>query len=117
VKRDVSALADREFDLVVVGAGVYGAAIAWDASLRGLDVALIERDDFGAGTSFNNLKTIHGGIRYLQHGDLKRVRESVRERRILMRWRRISSTRFRFSSRPTAATSRAAGRCFEPRSS
>jgi glycerol-3-phosphate dehydrogenase len=85
VKRDVSALADREFDLVVVGAGVYGAAVAWDASLRGLAVALVERDDFGAGTSFNNLKTIHGGIRYLQHGDLKRVRESVRERRVLMK--------------------------------
>jgi glycerol-3-phosphate dehydrogenase len=85
MKRDLGALADREFDLVVVGAGVYGAAIAWDASLRGLRVALIERDDFGSGTSFNNFKTIHGGIRYLQHADLKRVRESVRERSILMR--------------------------------
>ena len=85
MKRDVAALADREFDLVVVGAGVYGAAIAWDASLRGLSVALIDRADFGSGTSFNNLKTIHGGIRYLQHADFKRMRESVRERRNLMR--------------------------------
>ena len=85
MKRDIAALADREFDLVVVGAGVYGAAIAWDASLRGLSVALIDKADFGSGTSFNNLKTIHGGIRYLQHADFKRMRESVRERRNLMR--------------------------------
>lgn len=85
VKRDIGVLASREFDLVIVGGGVYGAAIAWDASLRGLTVALVERNDFGSGTSFNNLKTIHGGVRYLQHGDLKRIRESVRERRILMR--------------------------------
>ncbi len=85
MKRDIGALAGREFDLVVVGGGVYGAAIAWDATLRGLTVALIERNDFGSGTSFNSLKTIHGGVRYLQHGDLKRIRESVRERRNLMR--------------------------------
>jgi glycerol-3-phosphate dehydrogenase len=84
VKRDIGALAGREFDLVVVGGGVYGAAIAWDATLRGLTVALIERNDFGSGTSFNSLKTIHGGVRYLQHGDLRRIRESVRERRNLM---------------------------------
>ncbi len=84
VKRDIGALASREFDLVIVGGGIYGAAIAWEASLRGLTVALVERNDFGSGTSFNNLKTIHGGVRYLQHADLRRVRESVRERRILM---------------------------------
>ena len=85
VNRDIGALASREFDLVIIGGGVYGAAIAWEASLRGLTVALVERNDFGSGTSFNNLKTIHGGVRYLQHGDLKRIRESVRERRNLMR--------------------------------
>jgi glycerol-3-phosphate dehydrogenase len=85
VKRDTGALSSREFDLVIVGGGVYGAAIAWEASLRGLSVALVERNDFGSGTSFNNLKTIHGGVRYLQHGDWKRIRESVRERRTLMR--------------------------------
>ena len=85
MRRDIAALADHEFDLVVIGAGVYGAAIAWDASLRGLSVALIDKADFGSGTSFNNLKTIHGGIRYLQHADFTRMRESVRERRNLMR--------------------------------
>ena len=85
MKRDTGALCNETFDLVVVGAGVYGAATAWDASLRGLSVALIDKADFGSGTSFNNLKTIHGGIRYLQHADFKRMRESVRERRNLMR--------------------------------
>ncbi len=85
MRRDIAALAEGAFDLVVVGAGVYGAAIAWDASLRGLSVALIDKADFGSGTSFNNLKTIHGGIRYLQHADFARMRESVRERRNLMR--------------------------------
>jgi len=85
MKRDLGALAEREFDLVVVGAGIYGAATAWDAALRGLSVALVDKGDFGGGTSFNNLKTIHGGVRYLQHADLKRMRESIRERRHLMR--------------------------------
>ncbi|GMR24517.1 MAG: glycerol-3-phosphate dehydrogenase/oxidase [Acidobacteriota bacterium] len=85
MRRNIAALAESEFDLVVIGAGVYGAAIAWDASLRGLSVALIDKADFGSGTSFNNLKTIHGGIRYLQHADFTRIRESVRERRNLMR--------------------------------
>ena len=85
MKRDLGALTDDELDVLVVGGGVYGAATAWDASLRGLRVGLIERADFGSGTSFNNLKTIHGGIRYLQHADLKRMRESIRERRNLMR--------------------------------
>ncbi|HXV59948.1 MAG TPA: glycerol-3-phosphate dehydrogenase/oxidase [Vicinamibacteria bacterium] len=84
MKRDVAALSSREFDLVIVGAGVYGAAIAWDAVLRGLSVALIDRNDFGSETSFNSLKTVHGGIRYLQSADLKRIRESVRERRTLL---------------------------------
>ena len=85
MKRDIGALADQEFDLVIVGAGVYGAATAWDAALRGLSVALIDKGDFGSGTSFNNLKTVHGGLRYLQHADFKRMRESIRERRNLMR--------------------------------
>lgn len=85
MQRDIAALADRGFDVVIIGAGVYGAATAWDASLRGLSVALIDKGDFGSGTSFNNLKTIHGGIRYLQHADFTRMRESVRERKNLMR--------------------------------
>ncbi len=71
--------------MLVVGGGIYGAAIAWEATLRGLSVALVERDDFGSQTSANSLKIIHGGLRYLQHLDLKRVRRSATERRVLMR--------------------------------
>ena len=78
--RDFRALADREFDLVVVGGGVFGACAAWDATLRGLSVALVERADFCSGSSANSFKVIHGGIRYLQHADLKRLRSSCHER-------------------------------------
>ena len=85
MKRDVKTLTDRVYDVVVVGAGIYGAVTAWDAALRGLSVALIDRGDFGGKTSANSLKIVHGGLRYLQNLDFKRVRESVRERTILMR--------------------------------
>jgi glycerol-3-phosphate dehydrogenase len=84
VKRDLDRLREA-FDLVVIGAGVYGAAIAWDAALRGLRVALIDRGDIGGGTSFNNAKTLHGGVRSLQGLRLGELREYVRERRALMR--------------------------------
>src|SRR5712692_3006146 len=85
MKRDVNQLSARTFDVLVVGGGIYGLAIAYDAAQRGLSVALVERDDFGSGTSFNHLRTIHGGLRYLQHFDVRRARESVRERRTMAR--------------------------------
>lgn len=85
MKRDFAALASREWDVVVVGAGIHGAAAAWDAAQRGLAVALVEREDFGAGTSWNSLKTIHGGMRHLQRLDVASLRESARERRALLR--------------------------------
>ncbi|HET9040209.1 MAG TPA: glycerol-3-phosphate dehydrogenase/oxidase [Gemmatimonadales bacterium] len=85
MRRNPSALVGREFDLVVVGGGICGAAAAWDATQRGLSVALLERGDFGAETSANSLKVVHGGIRYLQHLDLPRVRESAGERSALLR--------------------------------
>ena len=85
MRRDLDELSGREHDLVVVGGGVYGAAAAWDAAQRGLRTALVEREDFGAGVSWNSLKTIHGGLRYLQKADLARMRESIRERRALLR--------------------------------
>jgi glycerol-3-phosphate dehydrogenase len=85
LKRDLAALAEREHDLLVIGGGIHGAAIAWDAAQRGLKTALVEARDFGAGTSWNSLKTIHGGLRYLQSFDLRRLRESVAERRALLR--------------------------------
>ncbi len=83
--RDLPGLAEREFDTLVVGGGIYGLTIAYDAAQRGLSVALIEKGDFGAATSFNHLKTIHGGLRYLQTADLRRMRESIRERRAFAR--------------------------------
>ena len=83
--RDLRGLAETTFDVLVVGAGIYGASIAWEAAHRGLSVALIDRGDFGGGTSFNSLKTVHGGLRALQRGNLREVREFVRERRALFR--------------------------------
>src|SRR5437764_12662434 len=83
--RDVDRLTGTTFDVLVVGGGVYGLTIAYDAAQRGLSVALIEADDFGSGASFNHLRTIHGGLRYLQSLDFSRARESVRERRTLAR--------------------------------
>lgn len=83
--RDLPRLADTPVDVLVVGAGIYGAAIAWEAALRGLSVAVIDRGDFGAATSFNSLKTIHGGLRELQRAAIGDVREFVRERRALSR--------------------------------
>jgi glycerol-3-phosphate dehydrogenase len=83
--RDLDQLATRSFDVAVVGGGVYGLTIAYDAAQRGLSVALVERNDFGSGASFNHLRTIHGGLRYLQSLDFTRARESVRERRTIAR--------------------------------
>ena len=83
--RDLSSLTEREFDVLVIGGGIYGLTIAYDAAQRGLSVALVERDDFGSATSFNHLRTIHGGLRYLQSLDLRRMRESVVERRTFAR--------------------------------
>jgi glycerol-3-phosphate dehydrogenase len=84
VKRDLACLSAEELDLAVIGGGVYGAVAAWDAAQRGLSVALVERDDFGAGVSWHSLKTIHGGMRYLQKAALGRLRESARERRTFL---------------------------------
>ncbi|MGH6877292.1 MAG: FAD-dependent oxidoreductase [Rhizomicrobium sp.] len=78
-------LSDEVFDLLVIGGGITGAAIARDASLRGLSVALIERHDFAHATSAHNSRLIHGGLRYLRNFELGLVRESLRERRIWLR--------------------------------
>jgi glycerol-3-phosphate dehydrogenase len=85
VKRNLTRLAGRIHDLLVVGGGIHGAWVAWDAALRGLSVALIERYDFGAATSANSLRMVHGGLRYLARGDLRRMRESIAERSALLR--------------------------------
>src|SRR5213592_5130704 len=83
--RDIDRLTTRTFDLLVVGGGIYGLTVAYDAAQRGLAVALIDAEDFGSGASFNHLRTIHGGLRYLQRLDIGRARESVRERRTMAR--------------------------------
>ena len=85
VRRNVSGLANKEFDLVIVGGGVFGICAAWDAILRGLSVALVERKDFAHATSANCFKIVHGGIRYLQHADVVRIRESSKERSAFLR--------------------------------
>jgi glycerol-3-phosphate dehydrogenase len=85
VQRDPGRLADRTFDILVIGAGIYGATIAWDAVSRGLSVAIVDRADFGGATSFHSAKTVHGGLRSLQRGNLPDMREFIRERRALSR--------------------------------
>ncbi|MEE9403495.1 MAG: FAD-dependent oxidoreductase, partial [Algisphaera sp.] len=77
-------LATQHFDLAVVGGGISGVAVALEAARRGQRVALVERDDFGQHCSFNSLRILHGGLRYLQSLDLPRFFESVRERRWFM---------------------------------
>ncbi len=73
------------FDLVVVGGGITGAGVALDAASRGYSVALVERDDFSAGTSSRSSKLVHGGLRYLQNFDLGLVREALLERSLMVR--------------------------------
>lgn len=75
-------------DAVIIGGGINGCAIAEEASARGLRVALFEQDDFGFGTTWRSTKLIHGGLRYLEHGDIGLVFESLRERAWLLRTRR-----------------------------
>jgi glycerol-3-phosphate dehydrogenase len=76
---------DDPFDVLVIGAGITGVGVALDAAARGLRTALVERDDFASGTSSKSSKMIHGGLRYLQNGDVRLVYEALRERRRLMK--------------------------------
>lgn len=79
--RDLRGAASGSHDLLVVGGGFYGILLTLEAARRGLSVLLLERDDFGGATSWNSLRIVHGGLRYLQGLDLARYRESVAERR------------------------------------
>ena len=70
---------EREtFDVLIIGGGITGAGVARDAALRGLRVALCEKDDFASGTSSRSSRLVHGGVRYLEHGHLHLVFESSR---------------------------------------
>lgn len=73
------------YDVVVIGGGVHGAAVALEATRRGYEVLLVEKGDFCSGASANSLKIVHGGLRYLQSADLRRSRESAAEQQALMR--------------------------------
>lgn len=84
------------FDAVIIGGGINGCAIAEEASARGLRVALFEATDFGFGTTWRSTKLIHGGLRYLEHGDVRLVRESLRERAWLLKTRPYLVTPQRF---------------------
>ena len=81
----LAALAGAPHDLLVIGGGITGAAVARDAALRGLRVALVEAEDFASGTSSRSSRLVHGGVRYLEHREFALVFESSRERRILLR--------------------------------
>lgn len=78
-------MAGKMLDLLVIGGGITGAGIALDAASRGLSTGLVEKQDFGAGTSSRSTKLIHGGLRYLKQGEVKLVKEVGRERAILYR--------------------------------
>lgn len=84
MQRNLTPLSTAPFDLLIIGGGSYGAAVAREAATRGLTTALVEQGDFCSGSSANSLKIIHGGLRYLQQADLPRVFESIRERSILL---------------------------------
>lgn len=79
------ALGENAFDVLVIGGGITGAGVARDAAMRGLRVALVEQNDFASGTSSRSSRLVHGGVRYLEHGQLHLVWESSRERRTLLR--------------------------------
>jgi len=79
-----SKISNGQFDVIVIGAGINGAGIARDAAMRGLKVLLLDKGDIGGGTSSWSTRLIHGGLRYLEHGELGLVRESLRERACLM---------------------------------
>jgi glycerol-3-phosphate dehydrogenase len=82
---NLTRMAEDRFDVLVIGGGITGVGIALDAAARGLSVALVEKDDFAAGTSGRSSRLVHGGLRYLEHGEFGLVRESLRERGILFR--------------------------------
>src|SRR5262244_2636823 len=79
-RSNLDRMSREEFDVAVIGGGITGAGVALDAASRGLRVALVERGDFASGTSSRSSKLIHGGLRYLEQGNIRLVLEAVRER-------------------------------------
>jgi glycerol-3-phosphate dehydrogenase len=85
MRRDLSRLDGEELDLLIIGGGIHGACVAWDATLRGLTAGLIEQRDFASGTTGNSLRIAHGGLRAIQQFAVGRLRQSTREQAILFR--------------------------------
>ncbi len=83
LRRKLDPLSAGRFDVLIIGGGISGACLLWDAALRGLSAALIEKNDYASGTTQATSKLIHGGLRYLKNGEFGLVRESLRERRTL----------------------------------
>ena len=81
ITRNPQKTAGATYDLIIVGGGIYGSMLAYVSARRGLKALLLEQSDFGGATSFNSLKTIHGGLRYLQDLNLPLFRQFVNERR------------------------------------
>jgi glycerol-3-phosphate dehydrogenase len=80
IRRDPDSTAGRHYDLIIIGGGIYGVMLAHEATRMGKCALLVEKDDFGGATTFNSLRILHGGFRYLQTMDIKRFYESVSER-------------------------------------
>jgi glycerol-3-phosphate dehydrogenase len=85
IVRDVAGAAEREFDLLIAGGGIYGVSLLYEAARQGLSACLCEAHDFGGGTSRHSLRILHGGLRYLQTMDLRRFMQSVAARRSVAR--------------------------------
>src|SRR4030042_2363693 len=84
MKRDIASLGRDRFDLVVIGGGIIGTGIARDAALRGIKTLLIEKEDFGCGTTSRSSRLIHGGLRYLRLMEFHLVRQDLHEREVLL---------------------------------
>jgi len=84
--RKTDNLETKNFELIIIGGGIYGIMIALESARRGISTLLLEKRDFGAHTTLNHLKTVHGGLRYLQSADIIRFTESVKERRWFLKY-------------------------------
>jgi glycerol-3-phosphate dehydrogenase len=85
MKRDFKAISGKTFDVIVIGGGIVGAGVARDTALRGLDTLLLEKDDFGTGTTSRSTRLIHGGLRYLRQLEFGLVRQDLSEREVMLR--------------------------------
>lgn len=83
--RDLQAIQTETYDLIAIGGGVNGAGVARDAAMRGLKTILLDKNDFASGTSSWSTRLVHGGLRYLEYFEFSLVRESLRERELLLR--------------------------------